>query len=153
MPLVVRCAREGLGMPWNPPYAEPPVPSRLAAYANRVAEILKNGRPAGFMLVEPEAYAEQVGGALWWRRWSEFRWAAHVWLNLPGLDVGVDATDTLIAPGDLEAELEDWDASRFTFAGQLVPLRWLDADESARVAAAEWDDEPPGRRFRGWLNP
>ncbi len=130
-------------MPWNPPYAEPPLPSQLAAYANRVAEISQDGRPVGFMLVEPEAYAEQVGGALWWRRWSEMRWAAHVWLNLPGLDVGVDATDTLIAPEDLEAELDDWDAGRFTFAGQLVTLRWLDADESARVAEAEWDDDSP----------
>jgi hypothetical protein len=131
-------------MPWKPQDAEPPLPSRLAAYADRVAEILNDGQPAGFMLVEPEAYATQIGGALWWRRWSAFRWAAHLWLDLRGLDLGVDATDTLIAPEDLEAELNEWDASRFTFAGQLVTLRWLEADESARIAQAEWGYESPG---------
>lgn len=129
-------------MPWNPPLAEPPVPPRLAAYAHRVAEMLTDGRPVGFLLVEPETYTEQVGGALWWRRWSEVRWAAHLWLTLPGLNLGVDATDTLIAPEDLAGELDDWDAGRFTFGGQLATLRWLDANESARVTKAEWNDKP-----------
>ena len=128
-------------MPWNAPYAEPPLPSRLAPYANRVAEMLQDGRPVGVMLVEPEAYAEQIGGALWWRRWSEFRWAVHLWLNFHSLDFDIDATDALVAPEDLEAELDDWDANRFSFAGHLTTLRWLDADESAHVAKTEWNDE------------
>jgi hypothetical protein len=133
-------------MPWKPPYAEPPVPSRLAAYGNRVAEISKYGRPVGSLLVEPEAYAEQLGGALWWRRWSEYRWAAHLWLNLHGLDLSMHLTDTLVAPEDLDTELTDWDANRFTLLGQLLTLRWLDPDESARVAQAEWNTEPLNHR-------
>jgi hypothetical protein len=130
-------------MPWNPSHTEPALPPPLAVYANRVAEVLKDGRPVGFLLVEPEPYAEQVGGALWWRRWSEYRWAAHLWLNVPGLDLDVDVADSLVAPEDLEAELHHWDADRFMLVGELLSLRWLDAEESARVAAAEWN-EPTG---------
>ncbi|MGW6283204.1 hypothetical protein [Kribbella sp. NPDC055071] len=126
-------------MPWNAPYDEPPVPTRLAPYANRVAELLQEGRLVGFLLVESEAYAEQLGGALWWRRWSEYRWAAHLWLTFRNLDFGIDATDTLTAPDDLDAELDDWDANRFRFTGRLLTLRWLDPDESARATHTEWD--------------
>ncbi|MGH3463963.1 MAG: hypothetical protein ACRDP9_21050 [Kribbellaceae bacterium] len=93
------------------------------------------------MRVEPEAYWEQVGGALWWRRWSETRWAAHLWLLLPGLGLQVEETDTLVEPEDLEAELDAWHADRFMFVGEQLALRWLDAEESARVVVAEWDDE------------
>jgi hypothetical protein len=63
--------------------------------------------------------------------------------HLRDLDFGIDATDTLSAPEDLDAGLDDWDAGRFRFAGQLLTLRWLDPDESARVAHSEWDREPP----------
>jgi hypothetical protein len=103
-------------MPWNPPHTEPPLPPRLAVYAHRVAEVLKDCRPVGFLLVEPEPYAEQVGGALWWRRWSEYRWAAHLWLNVPGLDLDVDVADSLVAPEDLIGP--DWAGRQ---AGRRTP--------------------------------
>lgn len=143
-------------MTWNPRRAIPPMPSRLAVYANRVAEISRDRQPVGFVLVQPEPCAMQVGGALWWRRWSEFRWAAHLWITFP--DFGLDgeqprmawservsdfrATDTIVSPEDLDAELDDWDANRFMFVGEQLALRWLDADESARVALAEWGEWP-----------
>ena len=130
-------------MPWKSPETEPPLPPRLAEYANRVAELLEAGRPVGFLLVEPEAYATQLGGALWWRRWSECQWAAHLWLDPGDLDQGVYATDTLVAPEDLEAELDTWDANRFTFAGQPLTLRWLTPDESTRIAEATWGNSSP----------
>ncbi|WP_328989005.1 hypothetical protein OG394_22530 [Kribbella sp. NBC_01245] len=99
----------------------------------------------------------QVGGALWWRRWSESRWTAHLWLTFPDLDPNGEeprmawservsdfsATDTIVSPEDLGAELDDWDANRFRLVGEQLVLRWLDADESARVALAEWGDEWP----------
>lgn len=125
-------------MTWNPSHIEPSMPPRLAVFAKQVAEVLKDGLPAGFLLVEPESYAEQVGGVLWWRRWSEYRWAAHLWLKVPGLDLGVDVTDSVVAPEDLEGELDDWEADRFVFVGELLSLRWLGAEQSAKVTAAEW---------------
>ncbi|WP_344232508.1 hypothetical protein [Kribbella hippodromi] len=107
------------------------MPPRLATYALRTADLSQAGRPVGTLLVEPELYTEQTSGALWWRRWSQPQWAAHLWLDLPGLHLEVDATDTLIAPGDLEAELDDWDANRFTFAGQSLTLHWRPSTELA----------------------
>jgi hypothetical protein len=50
--------------PTHFPEATEPMPSRLATYADRVAEILRDGQPVGFMLVEPEPYNEVVGGVI-----------------------------------------------------------------------------------------
>jgi hypothetical protein len=120
-------------MAWNPQPAEPPLPPlppRLAEYANRVAEILKDGQPVGLMRVEPDVYWEQVGGALWWRRRSDSRWGAHLWL-LPRIGLEIKAMDCgepqrvapdrfLVEQEDLEVQLDDWDADRFMFIGEQL---------------------------------
>jgi hypothetical protein len=40
--------------------------------------------------------------------------------------------------------LNDWDAGRFTFAGEQLTLRWLEMKEAARVAATEFNTQLPG---------
>lgn len=129
-------------MPWKPSYeATPPVPSRLAAYAGRVTEMLKDGRPAGFLMVELTTYWESVGGALWWRRFWELEWTAQVWLSFHGAGRGVDCSDQIIPPEVVGEALDDWDAGRFEVGSQVVKLRWLDGDEAAQVAGAEFNKD------------
>ncbi|NIH78002.1 hypothetical protein [Amycolatopsis viridis] len=48
------------------------------------------------------------------------------------------ATDEVIEPDILDAELDDWDAGRYEFDGQVFALEWLDDEESARLAASEF---------------
>jgi hypothetical protein len=143
MPFVAGCAHGGTRMPWNPPYAEPPMPSRLAA--TRIA--LRRFR----RMVDRRA-------SCWLsRRRTRSRLAARCGGGAGRSSGGLHTCGSTCAawtwastrrthssrPKTL-AELDDWDASRFMFAGQLVTLRWLDADESAQVAEAEWEDESPG---------
>lgn len=90
-------------------------------------------------MVEPEVEWTQVDGALWWRRWSVPRYAAHVWMALPWLEMPV--TDSIVGEefGFLDAELDDWDAGRFMLHGEILALEWLSPEESRRLAATEFD--------------
>ncbi len=124
-------------MPFRPPHDEPAPPHpRLARYAGRVAEVLDDDRLIGFLLVRQEAFSTQLGGALWWRRWSACRTGAEVCLTLPGL--GVEFEDGLVDADVLDDVLDDWDADRFRFAGHSYSLRWLDGQTSRSVADAEF---------------
>ncbi|TVT57408.1 hypothetical protein FNH05_07470 [Amycolatopsis rhizosphaerae] len=87
------------------------------------------------ILVEPEVCWTQVGGALWWRRWSAPRYAAHVWMVLPWL--AIPLTDLIIDDG-LGDTLDDWDAGRFTWAGETLDVEWLSPRESRELVATEF---------------
>ncbi|AIJ26850.1 hypothetical protein [Amycolatopsis methanolica] len=89
------------------------------------------------ILVEPEVWWTQVGGALWWRRWSAPRYAAHVWMALPWLEIPF--TDTFVDDGILEDELDDWDAGRFMLQGETLAVEWLSPKESRELAITEFD--------------
>ena len=89
--------------------------------------------------MDPEVLGTHVGGALWWRRWSAPRSAAHVWMALPWL--GLPVTDSIVGEefGFLEAELDDWDAGRFMLHGETLALEWLSPEESRELAVTEFD--------------
>jgi hypothetical protein len=115
------------------PRLEPLAPDpRLARYSHRVAQILDGSNPVGHLLVVPDVYSLQTGGALWWRRWSEGRHGAMLHLALPGAKFPF--TDTIVMPDDLAEELDDWDRDRFQYLGKTYDLRWLDDSESRSLA-------------------
>lgn len=115
----------------------PPANLRLEWYRYRVARLIDDqGGHAGWIFVEPRPYSLQTGGHLWWRRWSAPRYAAFVSIIVPWH--WLRATDEVIEPDILDAELDDWDAGRYEFDGQVFALEWLDDEESARLAASEF---------------
>jgi hypothetical protein len=126
-------------MPWSPCHDPLPAHPRLQRYAHRVAEVWRGQDEVGVLLVLPDAYWERTSGALWWRRWSAGRHAALLYLWLPCW--GRPFTDAFVAPDDLAAELDGWDAGRFQFDGATYALTWLDEDESRRLAAERFGVE------------
>ncbi|EIV94348.1 hypothetical protein [Frankia sp. QA3] len=115
-------------MPWRPRLESPEPHPRLGRYSHRVAWIFDGPNPIGYLLVVPDVYSIQTGGALWWRRWSEGRHGATLYLALPG--TRFPFTDTIVWPDDLSEELDDWDLGRFQLVDETYDLRWLDEDES-----------------------
>jgi len=131
--------KEGQQVPWRPQRRILALDSRLERYSQRVARICDGSDEVGLLLVVLEIYSETTGGALWWRRWSESRHAAMLYLVLPGWEF--EFTDTIVLPDDLREELDDWDLGRLSFLGETYGLRWLDERESRRLASDRFGRE------------
>ncbi|WP_232425080.1 hypothetical protein [Pseudofrankia inefficax] len=101
-----------------------------------MARIFDGPDPIGYLLVVPDVYSIQTGGALWWRRWAEVRHGAMLYLALPGTDFPF--TDTIVWPDDLPGELDDWDLGRFRLIDETYALRWLGEDESRSLATEQF---------------
>ncbi|NIH86595.1 hypothetical protein [Amycolatopsis granulosa] len=123
-------------MSWRPPDGSPPDNRRLERYRRRAGRVHRGSGGAGLIFVEPEVRWTQVGGALWWRRWSAPHYAAHLWMALPWL--GVSVTDTIVDARFLEAELADWDAGRFALHCESLAVEWLSLEESRELARIEF---------------
>ncbi|MCK9904214.1 hypothetical protein MXD63_29725 [Frankia sp. Cpl3] len=106
-----------------------------------MARIRDGEDDAGLLLVRPTLWSQRAGGALWWRRWSDPRHAATLDLYLPSS--GLPFTDSVVAPDDLPEELDDWDAGRFRFVGEIFTLHWLDENESRRLATEQFGVDRP----------
>ena len=79
------------------------------------------------MLVEVFAYAETVGGWLWWRRWGPSRDALFLLTIVDG-----ECSDHVVQDA-VEEEVADYDAGRFRYYGESLLVRWTDAAESAQL--------------------
>ena len=106
-------------MPWNPRLDDVTPDPRLDGYRDRVGLLHRGSALAGKLLVETEPYWEQVGGHLWWRRWSEAHEAVHGWLNLVDGDL---RTDFLLVGEDLDEEVAAWRQGRFRHAGEVLAV-------------------------------
>lgn len=84
------------------------------------------------MYVQPDVMSLQVGGHLWWRKWSPEREFVILYLETPDFR----DTDTWILPDDLAAELDDWDEGRFEW-GETFRLTWMD-DAAAEAMRQRW---------------
>ncbi len=85
------------------------------------------------VLVEVEAYCEQVGGHLWWRRWSRSRDILWVWTVVDG-----EFSDAVVPDEISEAELHDYAAGRFSHCGETLSVFWTGREESHRLRAAHF---------------
>ncbi|MEU6264291.1 hypothetical protein [Saccharopolyspora shandongensis] len=81
------------------------------------------------MFVRLSRWVAQIGGALWWRRWSEpFEKVEEYYLL-----TGDRFADTVTDADDLGDEVLDWASGRLCLAGETYRVEWLDDDESTRV--------------------
>ena len=126
-------------VPWKPPKAEAPPPHRVDRYAFRAGELVgPHGEEAGYVLVLPMAYWTQIGGHLWWRRWSDPWVGADVWIAADGVDPAY--TDAWSSGSSLDEEIDLWDSGRVIVgAGSLQAVRWLEAEASGIAARQTFD--------------
>jgi len=87
------------------------------------------GGPAATIFMRMEVYWEQVGGFLWWRRWSSPSELPH------GFVLFEDGVfDDFLDPIDVVAQdVSDWSHGRFRYGGRDLQVEWLDDTESLRV--------------------
>lgn len=122
-------------MPWKPSAAGQVRDPRLDPYRNRVAAVRSDdGQLCGHLFVKTDFMHEQVGGHLWWRRWSAPEEFAVCYLNAADADSPLpEFTDFWVTPDALDDELADWAAARMTYVGETYALSWLSAEESAQL--------------------
>jgi hypothetical protein len=103
---------------------------RFDRYRDRVGRLFREDKEVGLILVRVEAYTEQVGGFLWWRRWKPSWDALWLWLI-----VDEQFSDTWMTDG-LDDELGAFDEGRFSYCGEMLAVRWTDEEESAALRAS-----------------
>ena len=124
---------ENAPVPWKPPF--PSVPAHPARrFDFRVAEAAEDsGTVAGHLLVFAGFYAREAGH-LWWKNLSDPRPVLELWSFIGGEWDEFSFVDA----DDVDAAVEDFERCQWqSFAGGVpttLQLRWLDADESTRVA-------------------
>ncbi len=95
-----------------------------------------SGRLAGHVLVEQETWWS-ASGALWWKRWTEPKHEALVYLMLDGA-----WEERSLAADELNASVVDWERGIWVetegaATGATYQLTWLPAAESIVVAREE----------------
>ena len=114
-------------MPWSPSWPSISDP-RLDPYRNRVATLERDGVTVGHVLILAELLSTQVGGRLWWRRWST--------QELPMVFVEIvngDSFDDFVRDTELAYELRHWSRDEFPLFGELLTMCWLSQDEAIRT--------------------
>jgi hypothetical protein len=131
-------------MPWNPPSASGEQDLRLAPYRDRAVALSRDGVAVGLGYVRVELWWAQLGGRLWWRRWSPPLEVVHVEVELA--DGRFD--DWLLDPDDWADELDAWGRGRMSVLDDVVDARWLDDEASARLRVRRADPEHPDPQHR-----
>ncbi len=90
--------------------------------------------------MSPSAW--QVGGALWWRRWSEPSEQVEEYYDLPGFGF----TDRVTEAADLADEVLEWGEGRLSAGEDTYHVEWLDDDESRRVRDEVFGLGDPGEQ-------
>jgi hypothetical protein len=117
------------------PPTDPPVPRdpRLDPYRERGGLLFRGDDQVAALYVRVEAWWRQVGGFLWWRKWSAPTEGLTGFLQL----ADGDFDDFVIFDADeLADELAAWNSDRFAYRGETLRVRWLD-DAASRSLRAE----------------
>ncbi|MEU8817972.1 hypothetical protein [Actinoplanes sp. NPDC048796] len=116
-------------MPFRPPPGDAPPDPRLDPFRERAGVLFDEGEQVGLLFLRVESFWWQVGGHLWWRRWSGPGETVYGYLEFShgGFD---DFVEDLDAVAD---ELDDWRDGRFEYGGETYTVRWLDEEESRHV--------------------
>ncbi|MDP9444461.1 MAG: hypothetical protein M3P83_09000 [Actinomycetota bacterium] len=115
-------------MPYRPDFSSHTPRPSVARYKDRVGRLYRDERELGFVLVRVQSYCEQVGGHLWWRRWSSPEDALDPWTIIDGT-----LSDSWLPADAIDDELADYDAGRFDYYAELLCVTWTDPDESERL--------------------
>lgn len=110
---------------------------RLGPYRRRAGRITDSTGCSGLIYVGVSVICTQVGGHLWWRRWSASREFVMLFMDYPD-----GRFDDAFLVEDLDAEIDTWQHGEFLghpFRDDEEPTRyrleWLDDQETARVRA------------------
>jgi len=117
-------------VPWKPPFTDlVEVDHRLDPYRNRGASVGDTDRRVMRVYVQVDSLSTQRSGCLWWRVWSTPR--EFIVLHMLMEDGTYD--DAWLWGTPLDEELLDWSQGIFRHQGRALPLRWLDAEQSATL--------------------
>lgn len=102
---------------------------RLDAYRERAGVLTDaDGRDVGLLYLQVMSEWTQVGGALWWRRWSPPHEAVHGFVL-----VGDQFGDWVMGADELDDTIREWESGIDTYMGTTYGVRWLDDEASAVV--------------------
>ncbi|GLI00254.1 hypothetical protein Pa4123_55300 [Phytohabitans aurantiacus] len=126
------------GVPYHPTTARAEPDPRLDPYRERAGALFRQDEQVGVLYLRIGTWSQQVGGHLWWRRWSEPREQAEGYLAFTagGFDDFVEDLQTL---GD---ELADWGMGRFLYRGELLHVTWLDDATSRQTRVDTFGLDP-----------
>ncbi|MFB9688332.1 hypothetical protein [Amycolatopsis plumensis] len=125
-------------MPWHPPPGDADPDHRFDPYRERAGRLFTDGGEAGFVFVRLTTAAAQLGGALWWRRWSiPFEMVQEYYSLTDGR-----FTDIVTNADDLADELLDWSAGRLGVGNEVYRVEWLGDEESKLVRDEVFGLEP-----------
>ena len=128
-------------VPWGPPTNEPVLADvRLDLYRKRGGILFRGTDQVATLYIRVETWCTQVGGHLWWRRWSEPAEGVHGFL----VDAGGGFDDFVIGAEALGDELADWNQGRFLCRGETLQVSWLDDDASQRARVQTFGLDPLG---------
>jgi hypothetical protein len=136
-------------MPWKPQF--PPIsPHPAQAFDFCMAEVLaSDGEPVGHVLVFAEPYARSTG-QLWWKNLSDPFVTLEFWSEIDGEfdDPFLGSAEEVNAAVERlqRAEWPPWSADDGD--EPTYRLRWLDIDESSRVAADVFELDLSAERRR-----
>lgn len=119
------------GMPLRPDLAQHRADPRLDRYRDRVGHLFRDDEEVGLVLVLTQAYAESVGGYLWWRRWGPTQDLLWLWTVVDG-----QFSDTLVPDDVTEESLAAFDGCRYWYYGETLRVKWCDPEESARLRSS-----------------
>lgn len=120
-------------MPRRPDFSQHRPDPRFDRYRERVGRLFRGEDEVGFVLVEVEPYAEQVGGHLWWSRWDTSRDVLWLWTIVDGA-----FSDTLLPEDAADEELQNYDAGLFEYYGEQLRVLWTDEPESRHLRSTEF---------------
>ena len=115
-------------MPYRPDFSSHVPRAALGRYQERVGRLYRHEREVGSVLVLVQAFSSQVGGHLWWRRWSPPEDALKLWAIINGT-----FSDSWMPEEVVNEELADYDAGRFAYYGEPLRVAWTDPTESKRL--------------------
>jgi hypothetical protein len=107
--------------------------ARLDRYRDRVATLLRDGTPRGYLLPSVEKVRTRLGGHFWWTRWSEPREFLMCEVALGDEASGYEIRDFWV-DRDLDEELARWEQGRLLFGGDEYTLQWMSVEASLPVA-------------------
>lgn len=124
---------------WRPPTTDSLPRHRVDHYAFRAGELRRpDGTTTGYALVLTTAVWTQIGGRLWWRRWSDPYVETEVWISADGVQAAY--ADGWVSGDVMDEHLDLWGSGQMAVGHEARhAVRWLDAQTSARVAREVFD--------------
>ncbi len=121
-------------MPYRPDFSSHQPRPALRRYQDRVGRLNRGKQEVGLVLALVESYCEQVGGHLWWRRWSTPEDALNLWTIIDG-----KFSDSWVPDEVIDDELADYDAGRFAYYGEQLGVVWAEAEESKQLRREHYE--------------